>query len=214
MSIVADFKIPVSALPGNGLFEELPDAEIEIERIVPTSSSIMPFFWVWDQNADIFTRIAEDDPNIISAKKLYYSKNGTLYNTTWNPQDPVIHIFESCNLTLLEGFGTYHGWEFKFRGDNRDDFANFQKSFSNTEANVHLQNIYELTDYREKRHIDLTSKQREALILAYKNGYYEEPRRITQQELGNELEITSRSISHRLRRGTRQLIHSTLISSD
>jgi predicted DNA binding protein len=46
----------------------------------------------------------------------------------------------------------------------------------------------------------LTEKQREALDLAYTEGYFERPRRTTQAELADELGISKQAVSRRLTR--------------
>lgn len=53
---------------------------------------------------------------------------------------------------------------------------------------------------------DLTDKQREALRVAYENGYFESPRAATAEELASELGIAASSFLSRLRRAQRQLV--------
>lgn len=56
----------------------------------------------------------------------------------------------------------------------------------------------------------LTDRQYEALTLAISRGYYESPRRVTAEELAEEIDITQSSMSSLLRRGERQLLSSAL----
>lgn len=46
MSFVAEFTMPPEALPFGETLKENPGTEIEVERIVPTQESALPFFWV------------------------------------------------------------------------------------------------------------------------------------------------------------------------
>ena len=59
----------------------------------------------------------------------------------------------------------------------------------------------------------LTDEQREALLAAYEQGYFDSPRDATQADLADELEISRQAVSSRLQRGVRRLVASTLITS-
>lgn len=56
----------------------------------------------------------------------------------------------------------------------------------------------------------LSKRQREALILAYERGYYEQPRQVSLAEIGEELGISESAVSGRLLRGISQLLEDTL----
>lgn len=55
----------------------------------------------------------------------------------------------------------------------------------------------------------LTEEQRETLLAAYANGYFEEPRGITLEELADLQDISPSAASGRLRRGMGKLIETT-----
>ncbi|MEA5389123.1 helix-turn-helix domain-containing protein [Haloarculaceae archaeon H-GB11] len=59
----------------------------------------------------------------------------------------------------------------------------------------------------------MTETQREALVLAYERGYFDSPRKVSLEEVAEELGITQQSLSSRLRRGHRRLIGATLAGS-
>jgi hypothetical protein len=56
----------------------------------------------------------------------------------------------------------------------------------------------------------LTDRQREALRTAYELGYFDIPRRTSLEEIGEELDVSSSSVSERLRRAQTQLIEETV----
>lgn len=60
----------------------------------------------------------------------------------------------------------------------------------------------------------MTAAQRDALLAAYRGGYYEEPRGTTQARLGQQFGISRRAVAERLRRGTANLIEATLLPED
>ncbi len=65
-------------------------------------------------------------------------------------------------------------------------------------------------DREEMDVVGLTEEQKQLLCMAFERGYYEIPRRISQNELAHKLDISTSAISQRLRRDTEQLIGSTL----
>ena len=60
----------------------------------------------------------------------------------------------------------------------------------------------------------LTDSQRDALLVAFEAGYFEEPRKATLGEVADELDISQPAASGLLRRGIRRLIVSSLIDGN
>ncbi|WP_418282385.1 helix-turn-helix domain-containing protein [Halorubrum sp. DTA98] len=61
---------------------------------------------------------------------------------------------------------------------------------------------------------DLTAAQIEALVNAYRYGYYDEPREVSLDELAEILGISNTAASGRLRRGAARLIEETLVDDE
>jgi predicted DNA binding protein len=62
-----------------------------------------------------------------------------------------------------------------------------------------------------ERPCGLTDPQREALITAVENGYFDVPARATLESISEALGITSQAVSERLNRGTKTLVEATLM---
>lgn len=60
----------------------------------------------------------------------------------------------------------------------------------------------------------LTESQAEALIAAFVNGYYDEPRETSLEELAELLGISKTAVSGRLKRGSARLVEAMLIEED
>jgi len=56
----------------------------------------------------------------------------------------------------------------------------------------------------------LSPGQRKALLVAYRNGYFEVPRNASQEDIANELNISKSGVSQRIRRAISRLIEVTL----
>jgi len=56
----------------------------------------------------------------------------------------------------------------------------------------------------------LTAKQRDAIVAAFKFGYYDTPRRISTEELAKKLNMVSSTLSEHLRKGEKRLLSELL----
>jgi predicted ester cyclase len=45
MVVYAEFEIPADGFRIGRAFRQLPDVEVELERVVPTGDSVIPFIW-------------------------------------------------------------------------------------------------------------------------------------------------------------------------
>ena len=57
----------------------------------------------------------------------------------------------------------------------------------------------------------LTSEQRRTLAVAYKAGYFDEPRGTSLESLAEELDLSSTAVGGRIRRGIRGLVEATVV---
>jgi len=62
--------------------------------------------------------------------------------------------------------------------------------------------------------LSLSSEHRETLRLAYREGYFEVPRRTTQTQLADDIEISDSALSQRIRRGVNILVEQSLFADD
>lgn len=57
----------------------------------------------------------------------------------------------------------------------------------------------------------LTAEQRETLLFAFEQGYFEEPRDTSLEELAEEMELSSTAVGGRIRRGINALVRATVV---
>lgn len=136
-----------------------------------------------------------------------------LVRAEWTPDVAVSQGIKELNATIIEAVGRSEGWRFQVHTQDRDGFVAFQNVFHEQGIEIELVRLFDLSDLVEQKQQSLTPEQRETLVAAYRKGYYDEPRRITQAELGEEFGISHRAVWERLRPGTRNLIGATLIPS-
>jgi predicted DNA binding protein len=70
--------------------------------------------------------------------------------------------------------------------------------------------LHALTPIKTATEVFLTDTQQEALVLAYERGYFESPREVTLEALGEELGISQQAVGSRLRGGIKNVLGNTL----
>jgi len=210
MSIVAEFGLPPQAIPGGSTLEDLPEATIKLERLVPTGDAALPFFWVFDCDPQRFLDGLAREPAVADVEVLAEVEFSALFQAEWTPEAAVIMGIRDLEATILDATGTADGWTFQVRAKDRECLGAFQQIFTNQGIDVEIRRIYSFSELMAGDRL-LTPEQRKTLVLAYQRGYFDEPRQVTQADLGDQFDISGRAVSNRLRRGTRNLITSTLL---
>ena len=210
MSIVAEFVIPTEAVPGGQTLTALPNATIRLERIIPSDDAVHPIFWMTGVTRDSFLDRVRSEEGITDVQELVQLESAVLYRAKWEPDIPVIKGIKTLGATILNAVGSAEEWVFQVIAEERQRLQAFQQIFADQGIPVELLRISSFTGDGDGDH-RMTPEQREALVVAYEMGYYDEPKKVTQTDLGDQFEITGRAVSRRLRRGTKNLIASSLI---
>ena len=211
MATIARFTVPSGDFPLGRIFADLPDATIELERIVPTTGRALPYFWVWGVDPGRVAAALEDDPALASVTLVDEIDGSGLFRATWNEGvEGLIPVILRADVTLLSATATSDNWLFEFRADDVEGIAEFQSDCRDRDIAATLVRVYALSEMQSGSQFELTPDQHEALLLAFERGYYDDDRDVSLQELGEELGISRPAVSARLRRGYRNLLRSTL----
>lgn len=216
MTTIAEFRLPVAALPLGVAIERDPPRRIELERVVPTADAILPFFWVWGEiEDDSFVDEICATEAVRSIKEISRTADGRLYEARWNDEvDGFVRGISEIEATILHGSGTHNGWRFELRFGDRSRIREFQTYCHDHDVPVDLRRLYTPEQEAEGKGYGLTDQQRETLRRAYEAGYFETPQRVTQSELAEEFGISQRAISRRLRRAISGLVGETIAAGD
>lgn len=211
MATFADFCLPPTAFPLGVVFEAFPDATVELERVVPTKSTVRPYFWVTDADDAGVLEFLADQPTIAHPKLVDRLDGRALfrYHSPMAEAEVLSALVES-DVTLLSAVGTQSGWEMELRGDEQSALAAFDERCRSLGIEPTLRDIQSTAARRPDRTEPVTDAQREALLLAYDRGYYAEPRETTLEELAASVGISRQAFARRLTRGYRTLVESQL----
>ena len=213
MTIDATFTVDRDEFPLSTVFEQLPDATIELDRIVPTSGAVVPYFWIYADDTGDLKKNLKEEVGIDSVQIIDELEEQMFIRVAWNlDHESVLTALINTDVTLLSGRGDSEGWTFEVRASEQQPISAFQTYCTENGIQTELVELHAIASLKSDREYDLTEGQREALILAYSRGYFDSPRRATQEDLATELEISRQAVSSRLQRGFRRLVASTLIT--
>lgn len=212
MATVMEFTSPVEEFPLGTVFENLPGVTVELERLIPDETMIIPYFWVRGAQAEDIEAAFEAHPGFVSVRLIDDVDEEYLMRAEWNDEYyGLLSALAHANIVVLSGIGTKEGWQFEVRGETRERIGEFRSNCQDHDIPIEITAVHSLLPVQGDGY-ELTDTQREALVLAYEMGYYDSPRAVSLEEVGAELDISQQSLSSRLRRGNRRLIERTLAS--
>jgi len=211
--LIATFQLDHEAVALRKSFEQVPELQIEAERIAAHSTEwTMPCLWVSGAESISVRKAFEGDPSIETIVGETEFGDEIYYHIEWNDDvQERINSYIDKQGAIIRASVTPEGWRLRIRFVNRDQFDTFRSNLSEQGFSYSL---LELTEPNEPRAAvtDLTPRQHEVLVAAWEQGYYEIPRNISSDELANDLGISHQTLSELLRRGTNKLIKSQLVT--
>jgi predicted DNA binding protein len=182
---------------------------------VPTGEAVIPYFWI---SADDTTKLKTGlsaDLGIEQVKVIDQLEKQMFVRIDWDlTHESILTAIVNTDITLLSGIGKEKQWTFEVRASEQQDLSDFQTYCQDHDIPIELTELHAISSLRSDREYDLTDGQRDALVMAYSNGYFDSPRDATQDDLADELGITRQAVSSRLQRGMRRLVASTLITPE
>ncbi len=210
MSVRVEFSVPASACALGRSLGDNPELSIELDRIVPTDSTIMPFFWLWGPDVESFCAAAREEPAIETLTIIDEVDNGALFRARWDP-DAVgtLRSITDTDGVLLDARADTTGWAFEVRFADSEQTSRFRELCAKRDVPIQVTRVRTGAERPTHDGYRLTDEQSEALAAAYRLGFFTEPRSATLEELADELGISPRAVAGRLRRGQATLLEET-----
>lgn len=188
---------------------------IELERIVPSGETVMPFFWAERSGKTELEASVEESDYIENLAVLDRVGDRTLYRVEWTGEyEDLIEGITANDGTILEARGDGE-WLFRLRFLDHQHVADFYNFCTEHAIPLRVGRVYTLAEQSlQGRVFDLTDEQREALLLALRRGYFATPRGTTMDDLADELGISQQAFSERLRRGEEKVLQNVLLATD
>ena len=213
MSVILEFSIPATEFQLGEVLSGSP-MQLELERIVPTGDLIMPFVWATGDDHNAFAEMVRSQPNVRALLALDRVGESGLYRIEWEePPMGLIDGIAEADGVVLEARG-HEDWTFRVRFPDHDDLSTFHNYVIERGIPVHIDRTYTLAEATDTdRRFNLSGEQREALLLALRNGYFETPSEMNLDTLADELGISRQALSNRIRRANEKVLREVLLSS-
>lgn len=221
MTSIADIIVPADAFELGRLLDRLPGASIELAQLVPLENSIIPLFWVVGGDPAEIQSILRESPLTESVEHIVTDERRNLFSVEWNlAVNGLIELLVDTDAKVLEAQNMVDGWEFRIQFPTHEALSTFRARCEEASIPLVLRRLYNQTEPLDNIELmraredqaKLTSAQRDALAVAYEQGYFDVPRDTTVTELAAQFDISDNAFSQRLRRGMRTLVHDVIIS--
>ncbi|WP_336327665.1 helix-turn-helix domain-containing protein [Halovenus sp. HT40] len=211
MATEATFTVPSGQFPLGTVFHQMPDVTVKLDRLIPAQDVVIPYFWVRGSKVDSIESAFTESPGVKTIRLVDSVEDEYLLRVEWALEhDDVLTILAETAVPLIKATGTGQQWTFEIRGDDRSDIAEFQRRCREVDIPITLTELHALTPIETETEAALTETQQEALLLAHERGYFESPRDVTLEELGEQLGISQQAFGSRLRGGLDHVLGSTL----
>lgn len=184
--------------------------QIELTQFVPIDGALTPYFWKEaNGEKDTFEEQVRADDRVESLTDLDGRVGAHLYHIEWAEEiNGLLSVLHDHDILVEEGYTTPSGdrWLFHLRAWNQGELSSFQQTCFDRDISLDVRRVHHNPDdittdsTLGKR---LSENQREALLLALQEGYFDIPRESSQTELAEELGITRQAFARRLKRAQR-----------
>ncbi|ELY59466.1 Bacterio-opsin activator HTH domain-containing protein [Natronococcus amylolyticus DSM 10524] len=185
---------------------------VEIEQVVATmEDKVMPYFWVSGGDHAEFEEAFQNDGSVTDVARIDRVDDAILYRAEWTKNvETIVYAYVELGATIMEAVGRDRYWELRMRFDDREALSKFEDYCEENGISFELNQLQEQEQPMASAQYDLTTKQRETLVTALEEGYYEVPQGISMSELADDMGVSQQALSKRFHAAHRNLITSTL----
>jgi predicted DNA binding protein len=211
VTLVADFRVPAESFALERTLAAVPDAVVEIDRVVSAGGMLTPYFWVSGCAPEAFAAAAVDDPTFGDLHQLDVFEEAVLYRAEWTGHnEPILFAYREIGAVIVEATGQDGTWELRMRFDDTRRLTAFRDHCADNGVTFELVRLYDPDADHVGAEYGLTAKQADALTTAWRLGYFETPRRATLADLGTELGVSRQAAARRVRRANQTWIENAL----
>jgi len=188
---------------------------VEVEQAPDVSADgdqdpIHLLFWASGSDFEALEAALEEDPTVTSPRLLADAGHRRLYRVLYSEEGmawTAHHEWVSLDASILHAETTTDGWSVRMRFPERASVVEFRSWFDERDLPFTLTGLYPESE-SDSVEIGpaLSEKQREALLTAWEQGYFDIPRTIDLIGVSEMLGISDTALSQRLRRGMSAMI--------
>lgn len=194
----------------------LPEANIRVVSDAGTDPKHEThFFWIQAPDFGAVEELLAEDHTVSEFWVVTETVDGFIYGIEYSDDVTLLSpaTIEAGGLTL-ESRSQRNGWELRLQLEDYASLSAIRDHIERNELRFDVLEIKQIEDGELEPDVGLTEPQVEALVCAYRHGYYDEPRQISLEGLASILDISPTAVSGRLRRGAATLTEATLAEDD
>lgn len=212
MSVLAIVHVAHPDLALSPTIQECPDALIRVMPQAATDPETGLFFFLVKANGEPIESAFERDHTVSECEEVGDSPSESVYRLQ-HPDGTKLLTPKTLELggLMREATSDATGWTIRFQFPNREALSKLWDHCKNEDISFDLQQIFRDQSWDTSELMALTDPQLNALTTAYEEGYFEEPRETSLEELAAMLDISPAAVGGRIRRGTAVLINTMLV---
>ncbi|MFB6184272.1 MAG: helix-turn-helix domain-containing protein [Haloarculaceae archaeon] len=212
MTVIAKvyFSHPDMALAN--VVERVPSVDFRVMQEVSTDPEHDRYFIVVEtDDVETFEAALANDHTVAAFERMSEYDHRLVYGIEFTPEAVLLasRVTEQGGFSL-EAFRHEEGWIERWQLPDRESLRSIWEFAQDEAFTFDIRELYRITDDSHPESGGLTDEQRRTLAVAYENGYFDEPRRITLEGVADELGISPTAASGRLRRGMKKLVESSV----
>lgn len=203
--------IPVEDMPVSIAINRLPGCQYRVEQSAFTGRDCSIHLWITCDDPSAIAPFLDADASVASFERLLVRGSNHLYELELSHQLLVPRdIIRGHGGVVTEAYGHESAWILEARFPDRDTISEVDETFARYNIEVAYDAIVQTDSTTDCSFGMLTDCQREALVTALEEGFFEIPRGITLAELADEIGVTHQALSERLRRAQETLVNEHL----
>jgi len=194
-----------------GDFLQQTGSQVEFQQFVPIGERPLPYLLVESPDIAAFEHTLEQSQGVESISRMGDEGDRALYRIEWKQRpNGFFQALAEHDLVLERAVGADDQWSFRLRGPS-DALSPFWETLHEQDISNTVERIQDI-EQPANNPFGLTDKQREAIELAFEEGYFEVPSETNLTDLAERLEITRQSFRRRLNRGLSNLLRHTVLT--
>jgi hypothetical protein len=215
MSLIAEFSLQSSELVLSATLRGASDVTVELEQQMATEfDAPMMVLWAFGGDFGQFEAELDDDESVRKHTVIEELGDRRLYRIRLASENVcgIYPLYQQLGASPMAATGSADGWERRVRFPDRDAVVEMRSRCTDRDVSFRLRRLYTPGDSALEDKFGLSTEQRDALTTAERAGYFDVPRAVPLEELGDKLDISGQSASERIRRGVSTLVSNTLLS--
>lgn len=215
MSLIVETHVAHPDLLLNHTIRTAPEAAVRIEAY-PITDPDCPLLFLRVETDDpaAFEAALADDPTVADPLFVTGVDGFRLYRVRVTDEPHLLSpVLAKLTGRIVEARSGDGGWFCRVEVPDREPIRGFRRYCEDHGIQFTVSRLYQ-DEGRNGPLTRLTDEQRETLFAAYRGGYFDVPRGMTQGELAAEFGVTDSAVSQRIRRAMNRLVESVFVPDE